>query len=847
VNLTDGGSMKLLGILHLYRVRLRSRLVQDTFAGIGIAVGVALLFASQVASTSLNGSVRQLTSGLVGRSRLQLQARSPLGFDEALLGEVQRLPGVRSAAPVLEAQANVIGRSGARSVQLIGADPRFVNLGGSLLRHFGAGTLARQHAIALPLPVAEHIGVSALQVVRLQIGARTEHALLGITLQEGDIGALVHSPVALAPLAYAQRLAGMRGRVSRIFVRPREGADAQVRAELRRLAAGRLNVEPATYDATLFANAAAPTNESTELFAVISALVGFLFAFNAMLLTAPARRSMIADLRLDGYDARTMMQVLLFDALVLGVLSSLLGLGLGDLISLHLFNASPGYLSFAFPVGSQRIVTWASVAVAFAGGMLAACAGVLLPLRDVIPGALARTPRAPASHDASASRLAQAAGVACLLLTGAIVAFAPRSAIVGVVALTLALLLLLPSLIRAMLALVERATVDLRATAPFVAVNELRSPTSWSRTVAIAATGAIAVFGSVAIDGARQDLERGLDASAAGIDSMAQVWVTPAGESDAFATTPFADEARASLAALTAVRAVHLYRGGFLDYGGRRVWVLAPSSAVAHPVAASQLVTGGLQLTRARLRRGGWAVVSQALATQHHLHIGQRFTLPTPQPWSFRLAGLISNLGWPSGAIILNAANFARAWGSSDVSAYQLQLAPTTPTAPLLRQLQRALGPSSGLTAISGLQRRRRHEREASQGLARLTTIRTLVLIASILAMAAAMGSMVWQRRGRLGRLKLDGLSDFAIWRALVLESALLLGSGCAAGAVFGLAGQLLGSHAILNVTGFPVVFTFALPVALVSFLLASALAVGIAAIPGYFVARARPALAQLD
>jgi putative ABC transport system permease protein len=189
--------MKPLGVLHLYRVRLRSRFVQEALAVIGIAVGVALLFASQVANTSLNGSVEQLTSGLVGHSRLQIEARSPLGFEERLLGQVQRLPGVRSAAPVLEAQANVVGPAGARSVDLIGANPRFVALGGSLLRHFSAATLARQHALALPLPVAQQIGASSLQLIKIQVGASTIRALLGITLQERDIGALAHSPVAL--------------------------------------------------------------------------------------------------------------------------------------------------------------------------------------------------------------------------------------------------------------------------------------------------------------------------------------------------------------------------------------------------------------------------------------------------------------------------------------------------------------------------------------------------------------------------------------------------------------------------------------------------------------------------
>jgi putative ABC transport system permease protein len=836
--------MKPLGVLHLYRMRLRSRFVQEALAVTGIAVGVALLFASQVANTSLNGSVEQLTSGLVGHSRLQIEARSPLGFEERLLGQVQRIPGVRSAAPVLEAQANVVGPAGARSVNLIGADPRFVALGGSLLRHFSAATLARQHALALPLPIAQQIGANSLQLIKVQVGASTIRALLGITLQERDIGALVYSPVALAPLAYAQHITGMTGRISRIFVEPQEGHDREVEAALVRLAAGRLNVEPANYDATLFSNAAAPANESTALFAVISALVGFLFAFNAMLLTVPARRALIADLRLDGYGSRTIAEVMLFDALVLGVLSSLLGLALGDEISLRLFHANPGYLSFAFPVGSQRIVTGQSIVIAVAGGMLAACAGVLLPLRD----AAARLSRAaitgtPASW--ARSRVVPLGGVACLVITAIILIFAPRSAVIGVVALTVALLALLPSLIRGVLGLVERLTLDLKASAPFIAVNELRSPSTWSRTIAIAATGAVAVFGSVAIDGTRHDLERGLDASAKGIDSMAQVWVTPAAESDAFATTPFADEASHLFASLVGVQ-VRPYRGGFLDYDGRRVWVLAPPSTVKTPIAATQLVSGNLALATARIRGHGWAVVSQALAAQHHLRIGQPFTLPSPRPTTFRLAGLISNLGWPSGAIILNAGDYANAWGSADISAYQLTPPSGTSSAAGLSEVQNALGASSGLTAVTASGRERRHYEEASQGLSRLTTIRTLVLIASTLAMAAAMASLIWQRRAQLGSLKLDGLSDFEVWRALLLESVLLLGSGCSIGAVFGLAGQLVGSHAILSVTGFPVIFSFGLLEALAIFLLVSGVAVAIAALPGYVVARMQPAISHL-
>jgi hypothetical protein len=60
--------MRLGTLLHFYRVRLRARVVTELLAVIGISVGVALVFAALVASTSLTGSVRELTDGLVGAS-----------------------------------------------------------------------------------------------------------------------------------------------------------------------------------------------------------------------------------------------------------------------------------------------------------------------------------------------------------------------------------------------------------------------------------------------------------------------------------------------------------------------------------------------------------------------------------------------------------------------------------------------------------------------------------------------------------------------------------------------------------------------------------------------------------
>jgi putative ABC transport system permease protein len=839
--------MRLSSVVRLYRMRLRARLVQELFAILGIAIGVALLFASQVASTSLNGSVQALTTGIVGDMRFQVAARGADGLDEALLLQARAIPGVLVAIPVLEVQANVIGPTGERSVDLVGTNPRFARQGGRLVRGFGAPQLGSLNAFMLPAAIAQAVGASTLAPVKVQVGANTRRALLVPQLLAKSPGALADSPIALASLGFAQKLAGMRGRLTSIFVRSPPGRDREVRAGLERLAPRRLNVRPATYNAALFSRAARPTNQSTALFSALSALVGFLFAFNALLLTVPQRRNLIADLRLDGYTRGMIVEVLLFDALVLGVIASSLGLLFGELLSTALFNSSPGYLSAAFPVGAQRIVTWRSVALAAGGGMGAATVGVLAPLRREIWARLGSVHRATVHSPVAGASWLLGSGSICLAATTVILLAAPQAAIVGVLTLTVALLLFLPALVHLAVLALDRAQRLVTGASPYLAVVELRSRSNRARSIAIAATGAIAVFGSVAIQGAHRDIERGLDASARGIDSLAEIWVTPAGAANTFATTPFKDGDAATLARLPGVGAIRLYRGSFLDWGDRRLWVVAPPRASPTPVSPGQIVGGGSTQALARLHESGWVVLSQALADEHHLHVGQDFTLPAPVPTRFRLAALSTNLGWPPGAVILNAEDYARAWGSSDPSAYQIDVGAGASVAAVSVEVRRALAARSGLRVQTAAQREKLHYAQADQGLSRLTQIRTLVLIAAVLAMAAAMGAMIWQRRVRLADMKVDGFDRAVLWRALLWESGVLLGVGCSIGALFGLLGQLLLSRALAVVSGFPVMRSVGVPGALGSFALITAIAVAIVAVPGYLAARVRPSVSFQD
>ena len=84
------------------------------------------------------------------------------------------------------------------------------------------------------------------------------------------------------------------------------------------------------------------------------------------------------------------------------------------------------------------------------------------------------------------------------------------------------------------------------------------------------------------------------------------------------------------------------------------------------------------------------------------------------------------------------------------------------------------------------------------------------------------------------------------LWRTALLESALLVGVGCLAGAAFGLYRQQLLDRALANVINFPVVHSVVIGPALLSLVVVTGAALAIVGVPGY-AATGVPAAVALE
>jgi putative ABC transport system permease protein len=839
--------MKLFGLrpttlLGFYGSRLRRHPVQEVFAGAGIAVGVALLFAVQVANTSTTGSAEQVVHGLVGDARLQLSARSADGFPESLAKRTAQLPGVRHAAPLLRARITLVGPQARRSVELVGTTPTLPALGGALTRNFGTSGLRLTDGIALPSGVADATGATADRSVRLLVAGSARRVRVGVVLREDSIGPLAGSQTAVAALPFVQDLTGRRGMVSQVLVVPQRGKTVQVTRELERISGGRLTVAPADAELGLLRQAAKPNDQSTGLFAAIAAMVGFLFALNAMLLTSAERRRFIADLRVQGFDHRQVVVILAFEGLALGTLASLVGLALGDFLSRLVFDEVPEYLAFAFPVGTQRVVHGTSAAFAFGAGLLAALLASLRPLLDLrrqLP-VIAVFREAGEPGEGITDRVAAGAvlaGVGLLAVTTAVLVVAPGATLVGGVLLAVAVLLVTPAFFSAAARRVERlGQRTRRANMLVIGMRELAG--AKTRSIAVAAVGALAVYGSVAIEGTHADLLRGLDRATTERLGTADLWVTTG--SSGLTTDSFpATREIAAIQRAPGIRDVRPYRGSLLDAYGRRMWVIGRPREDREMIPPSQLLEADLAQATRRLRQGGWATISNNLAKSRDLDVGETFVLPTPVGVSrFRVAAITTNIGWVPGTVIINADDYARVWNSRAPAALEVDLEPGISNSEGKRIVQATLGPGSVLKVQTTTEHQAAYRELSRQGLSRLSQISTLLLIAAALAMASAMGTAVWQRRRRLAALKVQGFDHRQLWRALLCETGFVLAIGCGVGAVMGLYGHLLASRYLELTTGYPAPFALGGNQVLVAFALVAGTAYAVAALPGYAAAQ---------
>ncbi|GAA3992131.1 FtsX-like permease family protein [Thermobifida alba] len=521
-------------MLHTALAGLRASWGRLTATILAIVMGVVFTTGTLVFGDTLNESFAVQAMGSMDRVDViafpaeetgEEDAEPPL-LDDAALRGVRALPEVAAATGVVMASAPLLDADG----RALGSFPTLgVSVGGDVARYEAAeGRLPENgDEVALATLTANQsgFGVGDTVTVVAPDGAEHEFTVTGL-VDFGLDGQVSYRGAVAFTLDAAQRMTGVE-EYAEIHVRAAEGvpvaeAESAVAAALGDAAEVSTGQE---YGEELAASAGAQAGVFTTallLFAAVAVFVSVLVIHNTFTILIAQRQREMALLRCVGATRGQVFRAVLLEALVVGLVSSALGVAAGIALGWAGFTVGASYLDASASPGV--VVTATPIVVGLLVGTLASVVSALLPAvraTRVPPLAALRTSALTEEPNRRVGWVRTAVGLLFLLLSAALLAAALTMGasqtsmmlvvasgmvcFVGVVAFS-------PLLVRGVVALLGRPLRRAGVPSSLAVDNALRAPRRAAAAMIALTVGATLITGYSAISTSmRATLETQLD------------------------------------------------------------------------------------------------------------------------------------------------------------------------------------------------------------------------------------------------------------------------------------------------------------------------------------------------
>lgn len=308
---------------------LAARRLRTLLTVLGVALGVAVFFATQATNATLDAAVDRTVQELVGRADIRVDAFAETGLSAATLDSIRATPGVKVVAPSLQRRTFLVTDVGPAGdpVTVLGIDPvtdrsirdltlvRGVDLAPDTLR-----------SVLVTESLAKDRGLDLGSTVTFYgAGAPIEFRVIGIVAGDGPIPAAFGRTAWIALPAAQELFETTRVTSADLAV----ASDVTVDAVAAGLESA-ITTEP--YVLVRPAEIAAGLRDSTAdirtmlaLVAAVVLFVGAFLIFNTLSMTVAERVREVGLLRAAGATRRQIGSLFLFQAVVVGVVGSLLG------------------------------------------------------------------------------------------------------------------------------------------------------------------------------------------------------------------------------------------------------------------------------------------------------------------------------------------------------------------------------------------------------------------------------------------------------------------------------------------------------------------------------------------
>jgi len=781
----------------VWRVTVKGLLAHKlrlALTALAIVLGVTFIAGTFVLTDTLHNTFDTLFGNIYQNVDFQVRGVAQFGsggtatrnpIAESILPRVEAVPGVEAASGTVEGYAQFVSHDG-KAISTGGAptlgvsfdpDPRI-----SELRLVQGTPPTTPEDVVMDYGTAQKYGFSVGQRVRILLQGPTRTFRVTGIAKFGTADNLAGATLAAFDLKTAQVLMGDVGKFDVIDVVTTPGADkAAVQRGIQavlppgvEVVTGQTVVNEQT---SAISSALSFFSTALLVFAFIALFVGAFTIVNTFSIIVGQRTRELALLRIVGASRGQVFRSVLLEAALVGLVSSLVGLGLGVLAAIGL-EALLGGFGITLPSG-PLVFEARTVVVCLVVGVGVTVVAAVSPARRAV-----RIPPVAAiaaqQGDGDVSSRRRFAGGASLALLGAIVLgiglAAPKIQLVGLgaVALFVGVAMLAPAVARPLSSAIGRPFVrPLGVAGRLGRENSMRSPRRTAQTasalmVGLALVSAIAVFGASVSTSATSSID---DAVAADLIVSSS---SSAGQGSFSTTVP---TVVSDVPGVTTSTTVY---GGQFEVRGSLETLKAVSTANLSDTVILDMASG----TSARALAAGELLIDTTTANADHLVVGD--TVPV----KFALTGdgtmRIGGIFQPNsliGSYLISQAFYLSHYRNPLPGAVLLK----TDGSPSVEQaVNAALAPYPNVQVQSRAQFEQSQSAQVDQLLGLVYALLGLAVLIALIGIVNTLMLSVFERTHEIGLLRAVGMKRRQIRAMIRSESVILAIFGALIGIVIG-------------------------------------------------------------
>ncbi|MDX2075751.1 MAG: FtsX-like permease family protein [bacterium] len=348
---------------------INRRFMQSLLFILGVALGVAMVIAIDVANGSAQRAFDLSAQSISGNATHQIIGTSD-SLSTTLFDQIRVDLGLRTSAPIVEEYVRGV-QLGNQTLRLLGVDPFSEapfrpyltsvdvdneNTDDSAFEALNA-FIAEPNTVLMSETLAGRYGIAIGDSITLRVGTTTADVrVVGMLRPNDDLSEQALDDLLIADIATAQELVGRPDTLTRIdLILPTDNTDEWV-SQIEAILPSGAQLTPTSRNVGTLAQMTGAFELNLQALSLLALVVGVFLIYNTVTFSVVQRRPMLGILRSLGATKYQIFSLILGEAVVLALVGTLLGLGLGIIFGRFAVNIVAQTISdLYFTVNVQRI------------------------------------------------------------------------------------------------------------------------------------------------------------------------------------------------------------------------------------------------------------------------------------------------------------------------------------------------------------------------------------------------------------------------------------------------------------------------------------------------------------